>query len=501
MSTGPTGRPPRYPSDPRAIGEIPGYEFEAPRAATREIRQGALAGSADPLREIRPPAQPPPRKPRSLPVRVAGGALAAMLARNWVAGLAIPVLAAILVGVAAVVVVGGSGGGGAAPSALDAGFPAARAAGTDFTGGTVASPVVLDTIAASAGTEVAAGSADGGPALWVSANGGSTWARAALTGPAALTTASSGELAGVAHGGAGWLACGTALSGTGRSGTAGPVLASSPDGQTWTVSGGATVLPGATGGTVAAAVATGPAGYVIVGHQAPSRTAADGPARAVAWYAPAGAGWRRAVITQPAAASAGRASGGSVSGGSVSGGSVSGSRAGGAQEMSAVTATARGFAAVGGDGAHPAAWLSDGGRTWRLVTLPLPDGASRAAFTAVAASGTAVVAVGTEVSPAGAGSPFAEVSGDSGATWRPTPLPRPAAGAAAITVTALTAAGGGFTAAGSYDGPGGADVVVWTLPSIARTGDGWAAATLPGTGLAGGSATRQPTLWQSPIRS
>jgi hypothetical protein len=421
-----------------------------------------------------------------------------MLARNWVTGLAIPILAAILVGVAAVVIVGGGGGGGAAPSSLDAGFPPARLAGTDFTGATTASPVVLDTIAASAGTEVAAGSADGDPALWVSADGGSTWGRAVLAGPAAFTTA-GGELADVAHGTAGWLAVGTALAGQAGA----PIVARSPDGQTWTTTGGVTALPGATDATVAAAVATGPAGYVIVGHK-PPRSAATGTARAAAWYAKAGTGWQRAVITQPATGDGGQVRG--------------------AQEMNAVTATARGFAAVGGAGASPAAWLSAAGRTWRLVRLPLPDGAVRAAFTSVAASGSAVVAVGTEVMAAGDSSPFAEVSADAGVTWRPTPLPVPAAGATASTITALTATGGGFTATGTYGVPGGEDVVVWTLPSIARAGDGWTVATPQGTGLAGPGGTqaitaltadgatltgvgftavsgvRQPTLWQSPIR-
>lgn len=438
-----------------------------------------------------------------------------MRTRNWATGLAVPVLAAVLVGVAAVVIVGG-GGNGAASSSLDAGFPPARLAGTDFTGATIASPVVLDAIAAAAGTEVAAGSADGDPALWVSADGGSAWGRAVLAGPAALTMA-AGELASVTHGAAGWLAIGAA-----RAGQAGaPVVATSPDGQRWTVTGGAAALPGAADAIVTA-VAAGPSGYVIVGRQPPpvtaaaaslARAAAASPAGAAAWYAPAGTRWRRAVITAPAGDS-GRAGAARV----------------GAQEMNAVTATTRGFAAVGGAGGSPAAWLSATGQAWRLVPLPLPDGAARAAFTSVAASGSAVVAAGTEVSAAGKSGPFAEISADAGATWRVAPLPSPAAsaesatGEAACTVTALAAAGGGFTATGTYSVPGGEDVVVWTLPPAGRAGGGWMAATPQGTGLAGpggaraitalttdgatltgvgftdGPGGRQPTLWQSPIR-
>jgi hypothetical protein len=471
--------------DQWAIGEVPGYEFEARRMPPRAIYQDALAGYEDPRRQIRHLRQPeqPPQEPSPVGL-TASGVLAAMRERNWVTGLAVPILAAIIVGVAAVVVAGGGGGGGAAPSALAAGFPPARLAGADFPGATVTSPVVLDAIAASAATEVVAGSATGNPALWVSANGGSDWSRARLIGKAALTMSGSGELAGVTHGGSGWLAVGAMLAGK-----AGSVVASSRDGQTWTVASGTTVLPGAGAHTVTAAVAAGRAGYVIVGHHR-----VNGASRAAVWYAHGLAGWRRAVVTQ-----------------------ING------QGINAVTATATGFAAVGAAGANPAAWLSATGRTWRLVALPLSGATVQAAFTYVAASGDAVVAVGTEVSAAGASSPFAEVSANGGATWRQMQLPVPTAGATATTVTALAATGGGFTATGTYAVAGGEDVAVWTLGSINQVG-GWAVATPQGTGLAGtgtqaitaltaagatltgvgfttASGARQPTLWQSPIRN
>ena len=61
-------------------------------------------------------------------------------------------------------------------------------------------------------TEVAVGSANRGGALWVSADGGSTWRRAALT-PAAAGRRANGQLAGVAHGPSGWLAVGGASAG------------------------------------------------------------------------------------------------------------------------------------------------------------------------------------------------------------------------------------------------------------------------------------------------
>ena len=110
--------------------------------------------------------------------------LAAMRARNWLTSLAVPLVAAIAVGVAGVVVLGANNGGDtAAPSALAAGFPPARSAAADFGGGGVRCEVAA--IAADGATEVAVGSANRGCALWVSADGGSTWRRAALTPAAA----------------------------------------------------------------------------------------------------------------------------------------------------------------------------------------------------------------------------------------------------------------------------------------------------------------------------
>ena len=91
----------------------------------------------------------------------------------------------------------------------------------------------------------------------------------------------------------------------------------------------------------------------------------------------------------------------------------------------------------------------------------------------MAANGGAVAAVGTEVTTAGQRRPFAAVSTDAGATWTAAPLPLPAAGGpgAAVAATALTAAGGGFTATGTYGVPGETDVVVWTLPAGAAGGN------------------------------
>ena len=102
--------------------------------------------------------------------------------------------------------------------------------------------------------------------------------------------------------------------------------------------------------------------------------------------------------------------------------------------------------------------------------------------------------------------------------------------AAEASATALTAAGGGFIATGTFGPPGETDVVVWTLPGAAAAGTAWTEAAPQGTGLAGpgvqaitaltatgatltgvgftatsaatsASMQTEPTIWQSPVRS
>jgi hypothetical protein len=418
-----------------------------------------------------------------------------MRARNLVISLALPLLAAVAVGIAAVVIVGANNTIGSAPTAIDAGFPPARVATADFGGGPGSAPVQLSAIAAAGPTEVAAGSAGGRLALWVSQDGGSAWQQSTVTSGGVRP--GTGQLASVAHGASGWLAVGGATAGAAA---ATPVVLGSTDGQTWTATGGAGAFAGQ-GRVVTAAATAGGAGYVIVGH-------ASNGARTVAaaWYAPGLTGWRRASDAQP--------------------GALDGP---GNRVMSAVTATSRGFAAVGAVGARPAAWLSGAGRQWTLVTLPLPAGAASAALDYVAADGSTVAAVGTEVTAGGQRRPFDAVSADAGATWTLALLPLPAASAAAAasSATALTAAGGGFTATGTYGAPGGTHVVVWTLPAGAAASTAWTAVTPPGTGLdtpgmqaitaltatgdtligvgftttTATAAGTEPTTWQSPVRS
>jgi hypothetical protein len=419
------------------------------------------------------------------------------------------------------VVVGANNSISSAPQAISAGFPPARVATAFFGGGAGGSPVQLSAIAAAGSTQVAAGSAGGRLALWVSEDGGSTWQRGVVpsTGDA---SPGSGQLAWVAHGASGWVAVGEATTGAGA---ATPVVLGSQDGRTWTAAAGPGTFAGTDAGAtrvVTAAVAAGRAGYVIVGH-----ASVGAHTVAAAWYAPGRTGWRRASDARP--------------------GALDGP---GNRVMSAVTATSRGFAAVGAVGARPAAWLSPVGQTWRLVTVPLPAGAASAALDYVAADGSTVAAVGTEVTAAGQRDPFDALSTDGGATWTSALLPLPvegtaasaagatsagatSAGATAAAATALTAAGGGFTATGTYGMPGETDVVVWTLPAGAAAGAQWTAVAPQGIGLAGpgvqaitaltatgdtltgiGYTTKtatktaaptatatEPTIWQSPVRS
>jgi hypothetical protein len=535
---------------PRDFGEVPGYEFETsrgpgyarpgpgPAQPRADAFQPAPQGTPEPAplpgwetpewyppqwHPTARPAPPPPgwREPletvwparsddrakppsHARPGGLARDVLAAMRARNLFVSLALPLLAAIAVGIAAVVIVGANNNIGSAPTAIDAGFPPARVATADFGGGAGGPAVQLSSVAAAGSAEVVAGSSAGVPALWVSDDGGGSWQRAAVT-LAGRAVTGSGQLSWVVHGPSGWLAVGdTAANGAAAKGAAAgavaatPILLGSRNGRTWTGADTAGALAGP-GRPVAAAAAADGAGYVIVGH------ASVGPRMiAAAWYAPGRAGWRRAADARP--------------------GALDGA---GNRIMTAVTATSMGFTAVGAAGGDPAAWLSGAGQSWALVTLPRPAGAASAALDYVAANGGTVAAVGTEVTAGGQRLPFAAVSADDGATWRLSPLPLPDGGSATAlaSVTALTAAGGGFTAAGSYGQPGATHVVVWTLPAGAVAGTAWTEVTPQGTGLSGSGAQAitaltsvgatltgvgfimptaaavRPTIWQSPVRS
>jgi hypothetical protein len=340
--------------------------------------------------------------------------------------------------------------------------------------------VAVNGIAAANGRQVAVGSANGYPAVWTSADGGSSWARAVGQPPAALNRPGIQQLTSVTYGSAGWLAVG----GVAAAAAQHPVVIGSANGVVWHAADGEAAFNQP--GLFTEQAAAGPGGYVIVGYQVIS-----GRMVAAAWWSAGLIGWQRA------------------------GGPISASP--GATQMTAVTAGPHDFVAVGSAGDQAAAWTSPDGRNWNHVSLPLPVGATRAVLQHVASHGRTVVAVGTALITTGLQLPFAASSTDGGATWTESALPVPSGRA---FVTALAAAGRGLVATGTFGStPGHLDVVVWT----SADGAAWTAVTPAGQGLTGpgiqaitaltasGSALtgvgftaspagEQPVFWQSPIR-
>ena len=113
----------------------------------------------------------------------------------------------------------------------------------------------------------------------------------------------------------------------------------------------------------------------------------------------------------------------------------------GAQQMRAVTAGPHGFVAVGADGNAAAAWTSPNGQAWTQQNVPLPVGATRAVLQYVASNGRHRGRGRHRAHRRRPQLPFAASSADGGRTWTESTLPVPAGHA---SVTALTAAATGF---------------------------------------------------------
>jgi hypothetical protein len=354
--------------------------------------------------------------------------------------------------------------------------------------------VAVNSIATSGATQVAVGGANGFPAVWASSDGGSTWARGTGAG---LPRAGVQQLTGVAHGPAGWVAVG-GLDENGIPAPGHPVVVGSPNGPStapgaWAAEDGTPAF-GAAGLVTAAVAASRAGGYVIVGWRA-----VGGHATGMAWFSAGLTGWQPTPL--PSAT--------------------------GDTMVTAVTAVGGGFVAVGSSGGRPAAWVSPNGRAWHQVSLALPDSAVSASLSLVAANGGTVAAAGTEVTSSGQQVPFAAMSANGGAAWQEEALPSPARAAdGTLAVTALTAAGGGFTATGTFGTPGNQDVAIWTRAPAeggnAASGTWMAAApqgfglsglgvqaitalavagsTLTGAGFNATQASEVPTIWQSPVR-
>jgi hypothetical protein len=272
----------------------------------------------------------------------------------------------------------------------------------------------INAIASAGGLRLAAGSADGYPAIWRQDPGG-TWTlvtspdglppRSAPTAPATLTS--------VTHGPAGWLAVGVP----------GPVVLTSANGTTWRPAAGN--IAASLGKISVVSAAAGPRGYVILG-----KLAVQGGCVADVWWSPNLTSWTRAH-------------------------DVNGTK--GSSQTLAVAALPDGFVSVGSHDGRPAAWVTSDGTTWRTIFL---SGPANAQLNQIAVIGPRVVATGGSDGQGIGSAAFAVSSPDGGATWQQADLRLPAPG---TVVTALAAGQRGWIAAGQYGTPGRPRVVVWEL--------------------------------------
>jgi hypothetical protein len=289
--------------------------------------------------------------------------------------------------------------------------------------------LAINGLAVAAGQQIAVGSADGYPAVWRRASGGS-WALvtslsqvSAIPGLEALT--------GVTHGSSGWLAVGAP----------GPVVMTSADGTTWRSATGPGSITADLAGVSAVAAAAGPHGYVIVGKL----VAPGGSCVADVWWTPNLTFWTRAHDVNDAT---------------------------GSSQVLAVAADSRGFVSAGSHNGKPAVWTTTDGTTWTTIVLPVPAGASSAVLQQIAISGNRVAALGQAYTPAGT-VPIAELSVNGGSSWQQVPFSSPGPD---TTFTALTATSGGFTAAGQFGEPGQQQVAAWT----SANGTSWTPAPIGG---------------------
>jgi hypothetical protein len=326
------------------------------------------------------------------------------------------------------------GAGGAprpAPATVSAAFPGYQGRpGTE----------VVSSVAAAGGVQVAVGQADGRAAIW-QRSGDGPWAL--LTDPVILAQPPGTFLASVAHGASGWLAAGDVTSGgpsTASLSAAGrqPVVLTSANGTAWHPVTGDAAFTGP--GITVNAVAASPRGYVVVGEQVTRGVPAD-----AMWWSPDLASWTRGGDTIASTVSS-LASGMSDS------------------KVFAVTATPAGFVAVGTHNGCHTAWVTADGLHWKSYDIPKPAGTTSPLLNRVTARGSTVVAAG-DLGAGGGRVPLVMVSSDGGITWKATAIGGPGSLAGPQgTVTAVAAAGPGFTAAGLTGAPGHQEAVTWTSP-------------------------------------
>ncbi|XVQ84801.1 hypothetical protein ACQP2K_39270 [Microbispora siamensis] len=305
-------------------------------------------------------------------------------------------------------------------------------------------------VAASGGTFVAVGAANGDAAIWTSGNNGANWKDAAF--PDLLGGPGRQALSGVVHGPRGWLAVGST---TTDPAVTRPLLVTSADGKSWRP-GPAIEVPAGHFLLAPSVVAAGPKGYVLAGED----RSATGTLPAL-WFSP---DLKRFTRSAPGSMPAG----------------------GAGVRLYDVTATPDGFMAVGGSGTADretgVVWVSSDGLNWNARGRVLPPDATSAGLRHVVATAAGVVAVGTAMTEDGP-RPFSALSTDDGASWEYGTLPADAA----ASVLDLTATGRGLVAVGSHRSPaegGEADSAAW----VSEDGVDWSRQTLTQDGLGGQGA-------------
>ncbi|MFI7039429.1 hypothetical protein ACIBI0_22300 [Microbispora rosea] len=302
-------------------------------------------------------------------------------------------------------------------------------------------------VAASGGTFVAVGAANGDAAIWTSGNNGANWKDAAF--PDLLGGPGRQALSGVAHGPRGWLAVGST---TTDPAVTRPLLVTSADGKSWRP-GPAIEVPAGHFLLAPGVVAAGPKGYVLAGED----RSATGTLPAL-WFSP---DLKRYTRSAPGSMPAG----------------------GAGVRLYGVTATPHGFMAVGGSGTADretgVVWVSSDGLNWNARGRVLPPETTSAGLRHVVATEAGVVVVGTAMTEEGP-RPFSALSTDDGASWEFGTLPADAA----ASVLDLTSTGRGLVAVGSHRSPGEggeADSAAWA----SENGVDWSRQTLTQDGLGG----------------
>jgi hypothetical protein len=301
--------------------------------------------------------------------------------------------------------------------------------------------VTVNAFASSGGTQVAVGNADGHPAIWRRTASG-TWSLVSASSSAVYARPGIENLTGITHGPAGWIAVGDVSSGARQH----PVVVTSADGVTWQVID--TMSAFSSPDLYVHGVTASRNGYAVVGSQVTGKHTF-----AAMWWSADLRNWIRGDNDQ---------------GGKLDGRVTS-------SAVYSVVTTPVGFAAVGFHGDCHTIWTTQDGRAWKMYDVPKPVGTEHPMLNTIAANGNNVVASGYTLTRAGK-VPLVVASSDGGGHWRQMLLSAPGG---LGTVTALTAAGNGFVAAGQAGPAGAQHAVTWSTPN----GMTWSAATPAGKGV------------------